>query len=302
MTRAPAAVRGTAPGDSEAARRGQASSRWVREFGPIVRGVGRHLILRLIQNLWRYRELLVLLAWREVAARYKQSLLGPLWALLQPLSLMLVLTAVRQFVELPSDGVPYPLFSYAGALPWTLFTSTVAMATPSIVSNAAIVKKIYFPREIFPVSAALVTTFDFVMAFLVLLGIMTYYQHPITWMIVLALPLAMLQQAFAVGVTLLTCALGTFKRDILFAATFLLQVWMYLSPVIYPVSSVPKEWRSIYLLNPMAGIIASHRSVVLFGKFPELDIILPPIVGTTVLLIVGYTVFKRLEKYFADVV
>lgn len=255
-----------------------------------------------LQRLWRYRELLWMLAWRELLSRYKQSFLGPAWALLQPLSLMLIFTVVSTFITIPSDGVPYPLFCFAALLPWTMFTNALSLATPSIVQNAAIVKKIDFPREILPIAAVLVSLVDFAMAFLVLLGMSFYYERP-PGLAVLVIPaLLVLQLAFTIGIALITSALGTFRRDIVFAAVFLLQIWMYASPVIYPLSAVPTEWRSVYLLNPMAGLISSFRDVMVHQRVPEPSVLVPAAVGAVVALALGGAIFKRLERYYADVV
>ena len=255
-----------------------------------------------LQRLWRYRELLWTLAWRELLSRYKQSFLGPVWALLQPLSLMLIFTAVSSFIAIPSDGIPYPLFSYAALLPWTMITNALAMATPSIVGNAAIVKKIDFPREILPIAAVLVSLVDFAMAFVVLLGLALYYGFFPGWTMLLVPLLLALELAFTIGIALITSALGTFKRDIVFAAVFLLQLWMYASPVIYPLSAVPERWREVYLMNPMAGLISAFRDVMVHQRVPDAALLVPTAIGAVTALVVGAAIFKRLERYYADVV
>jgi lipopolysaccharide transport system permease protein len=259
-------------------------------------------MIQLAKNLWRYRELVASLVRRELSARYKQSLLGPAWALLQPLLLMLTFTVVQSFVNLPSDGLPYPIFAYAALLPWTMFTNTVALATPSIVLNSSIVKKIYFPREVFPISAALVALFDFAMAFVVLIGLMLYYGIAPTVWIALLPAMVLIQLAFALGISFAACAVGTFKRDIIFAAFFILQIWMYASPVIYPLSAVPEGWRTLYLANPMAGIIASFRQILVGGGAPDTLALASGSAGALVALLLGYALFKALERYYADVV
>ncbi len=259
-------------------------------------------MVRLVSNVWEYRELTGNLVRREVLARYKQSLLGPAWALLQPLLLMLTFTFVQTFVKFPSDGLPYPIFAYSALLPWTMFQSAVTLSTPSIVLNAGIIKKIYFPREVFPVAATLVSLFDFFMAFTVLLGLMWYYDvTPNPWIALLPV-LLIIQLTFSLGVGLITSALGTFKRDIIFAAFFVLQIWMYASPVIYPLSAVPAEWKTLYLLNPMAGIIDSFRTVMIGSGPPDTMALAFGAAGALLALIVGYSVFKGLERWYADVV
>jgi lipopolysaccharide transport system permease protein len=259
-------------------------------------------MLTLLKNLWQYRELAYTLARREVIARYKQSLLGPAWALLQPVALMLTFTLINSFVKLPSEGAPYPLFCYSALLPWTMFQGGVMVATPSIVINSGIIKKIYFPREVLPLSAVLVSFFDFLMASLVFLGMMVYYRHfPGYWVLLLPF-LVLVMFGYTLGIGLMTSALGTFKRDVIFTTFFVLQIWMYASPVIYPLSAVPEKYRSFYLLNPMAGLIATFRSVLLHGHQPDILPLLLGTVGSVLTLVVGYTVFKSLERWYADVV
>ncbi|MBK6532705.1 MAG: ABC transporter permease [Deltaproteobacteria bacterium] len=256
----------------------------------------------LVKNIWRYRELTASLVKREVLARYKQSVLGPAWAILQPLVLMLTFSFVASFARLPSDGVPLPLFSYTALIPWTMFQNGVMMATPSIVLNAGIIKKIYFPREVLPVGSILVSLFDFVMSFAVLVGLLVWYgRAPGPWVAILPL-LVVVQLALGLGVGLLTSALGTFKRDVIFATFFALQMWMYASPVIYPLSAVPARWRTLYLLNPMAGIVSGYRTALLDTGPPDL-MALGMAAGSSLLILAGgYTVFKALERWYADVI
>jgi lipopolysaccharide transport system permease protein len=255
-----------------------------------------------LSELWKHRGIIRSLVVRDVTARYKQSFLGPLWALLQPLALMGIFTVVTSFVSVPSEGYPYPLFTYAALLPWTMFTSAVGLATPSIAMNASLIKKIYFPREILPLSAVLVSVFDFLMAFAVLLGLMLYYGvAPTVWMALLP-GLLLLHVAFSLGVGLFSCAIGTFNRDVIFVAVFVLQLWMFASPVIYPLSAVPAEWKSVYLLNPMAGLVESFRSVLLGKGPPEPAHLVPAAIGSVLALVLGYLLFKALERYYADVV
>ena len=252
--------------------------------------------------LWKHRGIVRSLVVRDVLARYKLSFLGPLWALLQPLALMGIFTVVSRFVTVPSEGYPYPLFTYAALLPWTMFTSAVSLATPSIAMNASLIKKIYFPREILPLAAVLVSVFDFLMAFVALLGLMLHYGvAPSPWLLLLPL-LLIIQVAFSFGISLFTCAIGTFNRDVIFVVVFLLQLWMFASPVIYPLSAVPPQWRSAYLLNPMAGLVESFRSVLLGKGPPELAHLVPATVGALVTLVLGYVLFKALERFYADVV
>lgn len=259
-------------------------------------------MFRLVSNVWRHRELTWSLAQREILSRYKQSALGPAWAVLQPLVLMLTFSMVDRFTQLPAEGAPYPLFTYSALLPWTMLQNGVMMATPSIVANASIVKKIYFPREILPVASVLVSLVDFAASFVVLIGLFAWYgAWPGPW--VLALPLLLvLQLVLGLGVGLLASALGTFKRDVVFISFFALQIWMYASPVIYPVSAVPERWRALYLCNPMAGIITGYRAILLNQGAPDLRALGVAALVSSLLLAVGYRVFKSLERWYADVV
>jgi lipopolysaccharide transport system permease protein len=259
-------------------------------------------MIELAKNLLQYRDLCASIVRREIAARYKQSVLGPVWAVLQPAALMVVFAIVQSFVHIPSEGLPFPVFVYAGLLPWTLFSSTLAMMAPSIVANAGIVKKIYFPREVFPLASALVCLFDFVIGLALLLALMLFYGvRPGPWMALVPV-LLLVQTCFTLGVGLLTCALGTFRRDIMLGAVFVLQLWMYASPVIYPLSAVPARFRTIYLANPMAGILASFRTVLIGAGPPDWRVLGIASLEAVVTLWVGYRVFKSLERYFADVV
>lgn len=259
-------------------------------------------MLKLVRNLWTYRELTLSLARRELIARYKQSLLGPAWALLQPLALMLIFTFVNTFVKLPSDGWPYPVFAYSALLPWTMFQNGVMLATPSVILNAGLIKKIYFPREVLPVSATLVSLFDFMMAFLVLIGLMIYYHVAPGRQLVFLPALVLAQFVFSLGIGFLTSAIGTFKRDMVFATFFMLQIWMYASPVIYPLDSVPEKYRTLYLLNPMAGILTGFRATLLSNYPMNWFALSVGVVGSVLTLVVGFTVFKALERWYADVV
>ena len=260
------------------------------------------MLAHFVRGMWRYRHLLASLARREVISRYQQSLLGPAWAILQPLVLMLTFALIQSFVPIPSEGVAYPVYVYAGLLPWTTFTSTVTVAAPSIVQNGAIIKKVYFPREILPISSAIVALFDLFMGGVVLALLMAGYGVvPSVWIATLPL-LILVLFAFSLGIGLLAAALGTFKRDVIFVAFFLMQIWMYASPVMYPLSAVPAKWRSLYLCNPMAGIVDSFRRVLVGLGPPDWRLLGISAAGAAVTLLVGFVVFKKLEGYYADVV
>jgi lipopolysaccharide transport system permease protein len=245
--------------------------------------------------------LLSALVYRDVTARYRRSMLGPLWALLQPLILMVVFNLLRRVADIPSEGLPYIVFSYAGLVPWTFFSNAVTYCGPSIARNANIIKKIALTREIFPLSAVIVALFDFVMSGLVLAGMMVFYRVRVGWSL-LWLPLLCLNAgalAFAVG--LVIAALGAFKRDFILATPFLMQIWLFATPVIYPLSAVPKHLQVIYWLNPMAGIIEGFRSIILNAEPPALGPLGWSGLITLTTLAVTWAVFHRLSRYFADV-
>ena len=255
-----------------------------------------------IYNLLQYREMLVLWTARELRSRYRQSFLGIGWAFLQPLAQTIVLSLVFGiFVKVPSDGFPYPIFLYAGLLPWTLFASSITSAIPSVSGNMPLVGKIYFPREILPIAATFTRVFDFLVASVVFIALAIWYHVPFH-ATVLYVPVLLLIQIFlALGIALVGSACNVFLRDISFALPVAMQLWMYATPVIYPLQVVPERWRNLYLLNPMAGIIDSYRRVILAGLPPDIHSLQLAIVVTILLCLFGYSYFKKLELAMSDV-
>ena len=253
-------------------------------------------------NLYRYRELLLIHVLSDINARYKQSLLGPAWALFQPLVLMVIFTVVRSFVGIESDGIPYPIFAYAALLPWTLFANSITYAAPKIVQSRSLIRKIYFPREILPVAASLTALVDFAMAFLILIGLMAYYQVVPTITILLMPVLLFILLTLSIGVCLIISPLAAYRRDFVVAAPLVIQFWMFLCPVIYPLSAVPERYHTLYLLNPMAGLIEAWRKILVVGEMPEAQLLVPAVVGAGIVFLVGYWFFKRVEMRLADVV
>ena len=256
------------------------------------------------RELIRHRELLWLITQREIKVRYKQSLLGALWAVLQPFSLMLVFTIFFSwFARMQSDGIPYPLFSYAGLLPWMFFSTSLSFAIPSLISNSHIITKIYFPREIVPLASVLAAFLDFVIASGIFLLLILYYRVTLTWNILYVVPLAVIQTAFTAGVCLLLSAFTVLYRDVRHMLPLLIQIWMFVTPILYPVSVVPLKWRTWYLaLNPMAVIIDGYRRAAVQGVAPELRCLALAAVVSGVLLWLGYKYFKHLEREFADMI
>jgi lipopolysaccharide transport system permease protein len=253
------------------------------------------------RRISRFATLLGALVVRDVTSRYRRSSLGMWWAFLQPLILMLLFNMLRGFVNIPSDGVPYLLFSYSALVPWTFFTNAVAACGPSIVTNAEVIKKIALPREVFPLAAVVATLFDFAMSSVLLAGMIVWFRVPLG-LSLLWLPLlivVMSTTAFAVGILL--AGLGTFRKDFIFATPFLTQAWLFVTPVIYPLSTVPEKWQSLYILNPMVGIIEGFRNVLLKSAAPPWEPMATAVVITTVLLAVAWPLFRKLSAYFADV-
>lgn len=261
------------------------------------------IILKNIKTILSYRELLLSLTLREIKVKYKQSVLGVLWAILQPLSMMIIFTIVfSKFVRIPSDGIPYPIFSYSAILPWSFFVTSLSFASNSILNNAALVNKIYFPREIFPISAILAAFVDFLIASVIFLAMSLFYQITIKMTMIYLIPILLIQIALTLGIAFFTSAVNVRFRDIKYAVPLFMQLWMYASPIIYPISVVPERYRFIYSLNPMTGIIDSYRKVILEGDPPNFKYLGISIVVTLAIVFYSYRYFKEAEKTFADVI
>jgi lipopolysaccharide transport system permease protein len=262
-----------------------------------------------LDDIWAYRELLYFLVWRDVKVRYKQTVLGVAWAILQPLLTMVVFTVFfGRLANVGSEGLPYPLFSFAGLLPWSLFSLGLSQSSGSLVSSANLIKKVYFPRLVIPTSSVLAAVVDFVLAFFVLLCMMAYYRvsPPLT---VLLLPLLLLLAVCTtLGVGIWLAALNVQYRDVRYIVPFFVQIWLFISPVIYPGSRVMAElgkhgipaW--LYGLNPMAGVIEGFRWALLGGQAKPLGLIAASAVVSLLILVSGMFYFRRMERVFADVV
>lgn len=256
-----------------------------------------------LHELWSYRELLVFLAWRDVLVRYKQSALGIGWAVVQPVMMMVIFSIIfGRFAGLPSDDIPYPLFTLAALLPWQLFAVAVQRSSGSVVSNPNLITKIFFPRLLIPVSAVAVGVVDFAIAFLVFLGMMLWF-GVVPTLPMLTLPLFVLVALmFALAVSLWLSAINVKYRDVTHVVPFLIQAGLFASPVAYSATLVPEgTWRLIYGLNPMAGVIQGFRWALLEATPPDTLMVISVVV-TVVLLVSGLFYFKRQEMYFADVV
>lgn len=260
-------------------------------------------MLKHLKNLWAYRDLLWMWTLRQIKVRYKQSLLGRAWAILQPLSLTLIFTLVFSiFTRISSDGVPYPVFSYTALLPWTFLATSISFGVPSLVNNLNLLTKIYFPREILPLASVAAAFVDFLFASVVFVGMIVAYQVPVRWTFLWLAPLILMQTILTVGIALIASAVNVFYRDVRFVVPLAVQLWMYASPVIYPVSRVPDRLRPFYMLNPMAGLIDSYRRAVLSGEPPRIGHIAPAVLIAFALFLIGYLYFKRVEWQFADVI
>jgi len=256
-----------------------------------------------LSEIWRRRDLLWALTLREIQVRYTQSVLGIAWAVLQPLALMLVFTLIFSvLLKVPSEGVPYPVFSYSALTFWTFFSGSLTRAIPSLEVNEGLIKKIYFPREFFPISSVLSAIFDLVIAFVIFLVIMLYYHMPFTLNMFYVVPLVVIQTIFTIGVCLFASALNVYYRDVKYALPLVVQIWLYATPIIYPMSSIPERFWRFYLLNPMTGIIEGYRDVLAKGVHPPLYYVGVAAAGAVILFVLGYFYFKRIEMSFADVV
>lgn len=256
-----------------------------------------------LSSLWGYWDLLYFLVWRDVKVRYKQTAIGTGWAVVQPLLTMVLFTAVFSgLANIPSDGIPYPLFAYTGLLLWTYFAQAISRSGTSLINNSSLITKVYFPRLVIPLSAVISPLIDFAIAFVMLIGLMAWFGVTPGWRL-LALPLfIVLCLLTALAVTLWLCALCVRYRDVGMIIPFLLQVWMYASPVAYPLSLVPEKWRLIYSVNPMVGVIAGFRWALLGSSAPDFTLMAVNSFAVLLILYGGLVYFKKMERIFADVV
>lgn len=269
----------------------------------------------IIKNLYIYRELIFALVWKNIVIRYKQSYLGILWAVLKPVTLMLVFTLIKSFVGIDTDGMPYPLITFAALMPWIFFQESVSEGVNSVISNAALIKKIYFPREVFPMTAMVTKLVELIVNFIILTGLMFYYRIVPT-VYTFWLPVFILYaMTVALTISFFGGAMNVYYRDIGQAIPIGLSLLMYGSPVIYPLSLVQKkllieqaagEWSeklyTLYTVNPLVGIIDGFQRVLIKGTPPDLDAMLPGLILTLTVLPFSYWFFKRAESWFADVI
>ncbi|MDH4102787.1 MAG: ABC transporter permease [Thermoleophilia bacterium] len=259
-----------------------------------------HLDLR---ELWQYRELLWRLAWRDIAVRYKQTSIGVLWAILQPFLTMVVFTLVfGRFADFPSNGVPYPIFTYSALLPWTYFATSVALSSGSLVSNRALVTKVYFPRVLLPLAGVVVPIVDFMLALIVLLGMMAWFDVWPSLAIVLSPLFLFMAFVSALGVALFLSAVNVRYRDVPYAIPFLMQIWLYVSGVVYAITSLPEKWQWVLALNPMTAVISGFQWGFLGTAAPDLGKTLVSVAAAGGFFVVGLWYFRRSEPRFADTI
>ena len=272
-------------------------------------------MLTLAKNLYDYHELMATLAWKSITLRYKQAYLGIAWAIIKPVTLMLIFTLVKSFVGIKSGDIPYPILVFAALMPWTFFQESTSDGVNSVVGNTALIKKIYFPREIFPITSVLTKLVELGINFLILAGLMVWYQM-MPSVYILWVPLIILYTMLAaLTVAFVGAAINVYFRDVGAALPVLLSLLMYASPVIYPLQLVKDKllvqqaagaWSdtlyTLYTLNPLAGIIDAFQSVVLRSEPPDLNAMIPGAIMVAVLLPLSYLYFKRAESYFADVI
>lgn len=255
-----------------------------------------------LRNLWAYRELLYFLIWRDIKVRYKQTALGAMWALIQPLSMMIIFTIFfSKLVRIPTDGIPSGLFYYAGLSLWMFFSNAVMNGAGSLLGNTSLITKVYFPKLIIPSAAVFAAVVDFAIASVLLVALLIYYGYGRTWEVLLVLPISLLVTILALGMGILFSALNAKYRDVRYVLPFLLQVWMFTTPIIYPASVVPKDWRWLLALNPLTGIVEAYRAS-LFGQRVHWQSLAYSLLFTLMLLSFSAYIFRRMEKSFAEVI
>jgi lipopolysaccharide transport system permease protein len=254
-------------------------------------------------DLWRFRELLYFLAWRDVKVRYKQAAFGAAWAIIQPLLAMVIFTFFfGRLANVPSQGVPYPLFSYCALVAWTYFSTTLTMAANSLIGNSTLITKVYFPRVLLPAASALSGLLDFGVGTSFLVVLMVYYRVRPSWLL-LFWPVAVLGMVFVtLGMSMLFAALNVRYRDVKYALPFLVQIGLFLTPVIYPASFLPSWLRPVLALNPMTGIIEALRACVLPHQNVDFHVVAVSIVMTLVFFMAGAIYFQKTERTFADII
>ena len=256
-----------------------------------------------LKILLAYKDLLKLWTQREIRIRYKQSFLGIAWAILQPLVLMIIFSVIFSLIiKVPTNGIPYPIFSYSGILPWTFFSTALSFGIPSLVNNMGLVTKIYFPREILPLASIGAAFFDFLIASSIFIGMYFYYHMKPSWNLFFLPLILVIHVILTIGIVLPMSALNVFYRDIRFIIPLGIQIWFYATPIIYPVSQIPERFRTLYAINPMVGIIDAYHQVILYHNHPNFLYLSISLLVSLLLFNGGYWLFKKMEFKFADVI
>ena len=256
-----------------------------------------------LRELWRYRELLYFLTWRDIKVRYKQTVLGAAWAVIQPFMTMVVFSLFfGRLAQIPSDGIPYPIFSYAALVPWTFFANGLSQSSNSLVGSANLIKKVYFPRLAVPIATILSGVIDFVLAFLVLLVMMFFYGIVPTANVVWLPVFLLLALVTSLGAGLWLSAMNVQFRDVRYVVPFLVQLWLFATPIAYPSSIIPEPWRTLYAVNPMVGVVEGFRWALLGVETRPGPMVIVSAIAAGSLLVSGAFYFRRMEKTFADVV
>lgn len=260
-------------------------------------------MIKYLKEIVTYKELLFTITMREIMVRYKQSVLGILWAVLKPLSMMVIFTIIfSRFAKIPSDGIPYPIFTYSALLPWTFFSTSLSFAIPSLVSNTSIVTKMYFPREIFPIASVMAAVVDFLIAGVIFILMMCLYRIPVNLNAFFIISIFLIQVILTLGIAFFASAINVYYRDVKYAMSLVIQLWMYACPIIYPVSIVPDNFKFFYMLNPMAPIIDGYRKVLVQGQPPDFYYLGIAAGISVAFFFLSYWYFKRVEMTFADVI
>ena len=256
-----------------------------------------------LAELWEYRELLYFLTWRDIKVRYKQTALGAAWAIIQPFFTMVVFSLFfGRLAKLPSEGVPYPLFSFAALVPWTFFANGLTQSANSVVLSQNLVTKIYFPRLAIPIATVLAGAIDFVLAFVILLGLMLFYGTMPTLQALWVIPFSLLALVTALGVGFWLSALNVQYRDVRYVVPFLVQIWLFATPIAYPSSLLSEPWRTLYALNPMVGVVEGFRWALIGAGDPPGSMLWVSVILVVVLFLGGVEYFRRMERTFADIV
>jgi lipopolysaccharide transport system permease protein len=264
---------------------------------------GRGLLDLELSAVWRYRELLFVLVLRDIQVLYKQAALGAGWAIIQPLFAVIIFTVIfGQFAKMPSDGIPYPVFSYAAVLPWTYFAEATRRSATGLIDDANLIRKVYFPRLIMPLAKVTAPLVDFSISFVVLLVLMVIYGVMPSFKILLVFPLVLIATMLALSIGLWLGPINVRFRDIKYTLPFMLQIWMYASPIVYPLSQVPSQFKLLYSLNPMVGVIEAFRWAICNTAAPDMVALGASMVVISALLVGGLIYFKKQERMFADVI